>query len=325
MLATQILAPGKIRFADITAPSLMPGHAIIKPRYLSLCGSDIHMLYHGSVDDYPSPLGASGHEMVGVIEEIDSATSQLKIGDWVLALSPLQLAMTECLQVPVEHLIALPTTLSPQILLQAQQLGTVIYACKRLPNMVGKTAVVIGQGSAGLYFNYLLKRMGARIIAGLDLEPHRISMAKYYGATHEILSTGAKSTDIVSEITGQNMADLVVEAAGEVSSINLAPHLVKQHGDLIYFGIPRAPIIPFEFQVLFRKYCRTTTISGAVYEPNLASTRQAISMIASGEIDVAPLITHTFPFHNVMDAYTMARNRSDNCIKIIVTLSGDHN
>ncbi len=41
-------------------------------------------------------------------------------------------------------------------------------------------------------------------------------------------------------------------------------------------------------------------------------------MIASGEIDVEPLITHTFPFERVMDAYEMAYNRGDNCIKILV-------
>ena len=43
-------------------------------------------------------------------------------------------------------------------------------------------------------------------------------------------------------------------------------------------------------------------------------------MIASGDIDVEPLITHTFPFARVMDAYDMACNRSDNCIKVMVEI-----
>lgn len=325
MKATQILAPGRIRFVEITKPPLLSGHAIIKPHYLSLCGSDIHMLYYDFSGPFPSPLGASGHEMVGVIEEIDSTASPAKVGDWVLALSPMHLAMTECIQVPVNLIIALPTNLPPQILLQSQQLGTVIHACKQLPNMIGKTAVIIGQGSAGLYFNYLLKRLGADIIIGLDLEPHRISMSKFYGATHAILNSGTNCMDAVAEITNNSMADLVIEAAGEVSSINLAPHLVKQHGNIIYFGIPRAPIIPFNFQVLFSKYCRTTTVSGAAHEPGLFSTHLAARMIASGEINVEPLITHTFSFANVMAAYDMAHKRADNCLKVVVKITGDHN
>lgn len=325
MKATQIIAPGTIRFTEINKPALQPGHAIIRPHYLSLCGSDIHMVYYDLSGPFPSQLGASGHEMVGVIEEIDLTASSAKVGDWVLALSPMQLAMTECIQVPVNLLIALPTHLPPQILLQAQQLGTVIHACKQLPNMIGKTAVIIGQGSAGLYFNYLLKRLGASIIIGLDLELHRIAMSKFYGATHAILNSGANSMNAVAEITKHKMADLVVEAAGEVSSINLAPHLVKQNGDIVYFGIPRAPIIPFDFQVLFSKFCRTTTISGAAHEPGLYSTHLATKMIANGEIDVEPLITHTFSFADVMAAYEMAHKRADNCIKIVVKITGDHN
>jgi threonine dehydrogenase-like Zn-dependent dehydrogenase len=45
-------------------------------------------------------------------------------------------------------------------------------------------------------------------------------------------------------------------------------------------------------------------------------------MIASGEIDVEPLITHTFPFDRVLDADEMVHTRSDNCSKIVVELSG---
>lgn len=48
-------------------------------------------------------------------------------------------------------------------------------------------------------------------------------------------------------------------------------------------------------------------------------------MIANGEIDVEPLITHTFSFADVMAAYEMAHKRADNCIKIVVKITGDHN
>ena len=48
----------------------------------------------------------------------------------------------------------------------AQQLGTVIFGAKRLPNLLGQTCVVMGQGSAGLFWNFVLKHLGAdRVIA----------------------------------------------------------------------------------------------------------------------------------------------------------------
>lgn len=322
MQATQIIAPGIVKFIQIEKPTLEPGHAIIRPQFLSLCGSDIHMVFYSRAADYPSQPGSSGHEMVGIVEAIDPPDGPIKAGDWVLALSPAQVAMTEYLQVPIQLMIALPATLPPQTALQAQQLGTVLYACKQLPTMIGKTAVVIGQGSAGLYFNHLLKRLGASKIISLDLTPNRLALSPYYGASHAVLNTGANAVGTISDITNHAMADLVVEAAGEPSSINLAAHLVKQHGHLLYFGIPRAPVIQFDFQVFFSKYCRAVSISGTASEPGLASTKQALDMITCGEINVEPLITHTFPFTKVMDAYNMAHQRSDNCIKILVQLPG---
>ena len=53
----------------------------------------------------------------------------------------------------------------------AQQLGTVVFGCRRLPSLVGKTVAVIGQGSVGLFHDFMLRRIGAhRIIA---IEPRR--------------------------------------------------------------------------------------------------------------------------------------------------------
>ena len=107
------------------------------------------------------------------------------------------------------------------------------------------------------------------------------------------------------------MAELVVEAAGEPFSINLAAHLVKQYVSLLYFRIPRAPTIPNDFPVCSSKYYRPISISGASSEPELASTKQALNMITYGKIYVEPLITHIFPFADKISAYNMAHKRCD--------------
>lgn len=322
MRAAQVVAPGKVEFVEISRPTLRPGHVIVSPRYLSLCGSDLHMVYHSRPQEYPFGVGSAGHEMVGVVEEADALGNNIQAGDWVLALSPPQLAMTECFLAPSEHVFLLPKNKSPKLMLQAQQLGTVIFACKRLPNLIGKTVVVVGQGSAGLYFDFMLRRMGASKVIGIDLEAARVATANLFGATHAIYNAEADALAAVSEITNGELADVVVEAAGNPSSINLAPSLVKPYGHLLYFGGTRVPTIPFDFGLFFSKYCHTITNSGTAFEPGHISTKQALKMVASGEIDVEPLITHTFVFERVLDAYQMAHTRSDNCIKILVELSG---
>ena len=68
--------------------------------------------------------------------------------------------------------IRLPDTAPLSHLLMAQQLGTVVYALRRHPlDLIGKDAAVIGQGSAGAFFTFLLRRAGARRVLVSDKSP----------------------------------------------------------------------------------------------------------------------------------------------------------
>jgi threonine dehydrogenase-like Zn-dependent dehydrogenase len=195
--------------------------------------------------------------MVGVIEDIDAPGSSLKVGDIALTLAPSHQAMAEYFLAPVEHVIPLPsrdrTGLSIEQLLQAQQLGTVLFACKLLPTLVDKTVAVIGQGSAGLFFNFQLKRLGAARVIALDREAFRLDRSLDFGATHTIHNAGVDPCEAIRQINGGELADVVVEAAGDIPAINLAIDLVRKGGDILYFGYPRGQTIPFNFDVLFHK------------------------------------------------------------------------
>jgi threonine dehydrogenase-like Zn-dependent dehydrogenase len=320
MKAVQVVARGRAEFVDVPVPSIRPGHVLVRARRLSLCGSDIRMLHFAPDDAYPFPPGTTGHEMVGVIEDIDAPESALRIGDNVLALAPNHQAMAEYFLAPVEHVLPLPAGLPIEHLLQAQQLGTVLFACQLLPSVTGKTVAVIGQGSAGLYFDYQLRELGARRIIALDLENSRLKLSPVFGATNTIHNASVEPCGAVRTICGGDLADVVVEAAGEISAINLAIDLVRHGGDILYFGYPRGQIIPFNFETLFHKCCRVQTIVGATVEPNQASTRKAIELVASGQVDVSPIITHRVLFADVIEAYELHRSRGDKCVKIVIDM-----
>jgi threonine dehydrogenase-like Zn-dependent dehydrogenase len=322
MQAVQVVAPGEARFIEIPRPEVKPGHVLVRTRRLSLCGSDIYMLRYAAPEHYPFPPGTTGHEMVGVVEAVDPPTPGLQTGDLVLALAPSHQAMAEYYLAPLEHVLALPTGKPIEHLLQAQQLGTVIYACKFLPSIVGKDAAVIGQGSAGLWFNFMLRRLGARRVFGIDLQGHRLSAGKLYGATDVIHNAENDAAEALHDLTDGAMVDLVVEAAGEVSAFNLAYQLVKEYGELLYFGVPRAGIIEFDWRGFFFKYCRAQSICDASREPGQTSTRQALEMIARGDLDVAPILTHRFPFRQVMEAYELQETRDEGAIKIVIEMPG---
>lgn len=320
MRAVQVVARGKAEFVEMPKPELKPGHALVRTRQLSLCGSDIRYLHYAPPEAYPYPPGTTGHEMVGVVEAVDAPGSGVKVGDVALTLVTDHRAMAEYYLAPVEHVLVLPPGKPVEQLLQAQQLGTVIYACKFLPNVVGKDVAVIGQGSAGLYFDFMLRRMGARRVIALDLQDFRLKAGQLYGATHTIHNVDLDPATAVANITGGTLADVVIEAAGEIESINMTVDLVKQFGFILFFGVPRGQIFDFNVERYFFKCLQSQAIVGSLADPGLVSTRMALDMIASGEIDVAPILTHHFPFERVLEAYDLHHTRDEGAIKIVIDM-----
>jgi len=320
MRAVQVVARGQAAFVETPKPVLKPGHVLVRVDRVSLCGSDIHTLYYSHPEEYPFPPGYAGHEMVGTVEAIDAPGSSIKPGDRVLALGPL--AMAEYFLVPVEHVLPLPAGKPVEHLLQAQQLGTVIYAAKRMPNLLDKDVAVVGQGSAGLWWDFLVRRLGARRVIGIDLQAHRLALAEYYGATHTIHNATVDPIHAVSELTHGRMADVVVEAAGEPDSINLTVDLVKHSGFIFFFGVPRAHSVQFPMEHFFRKCLLAQAIVGAITDPNQSCTRMAMELIAEGIADPGPMITHHFPFSQVLDAYELQYTHDEGSVKIVVDVAG---
>lgn len=320
MKSVQVVARGRAQFIEVEKPSVESGHVLIRTSHLALCGSDIQMLHYAADDAYPFPPGTSGHEMVGTIEAVGDAGSKYSVGDKVLSLAPGHRAMCEYYLAPYEHLVPLPDNTPMEVLLQSQQLGTVIYAARLLPNIVGKNIVVIGQGSAGLWFNFQLRRMGAKQVVALDIEDFRLERSQAFGATMALNNSKLDPLSATRDAFGGELADLVVEAAGEVDAINLSVDLVRKYGEILFFGYPRAQVFPFNFDQLYHKCCRSTTIVGASNEPNLTSMQLAVDLVSGGEADARSIITHRVPFSETINAYEQHRTRADGALKIVIEM-----
>lgn len=322
MKALQIIARNQAKFVEVPIPGLRPGYALIRPIQLSLCASDIFMLRYAAAERYPYPPGASGHEMVGVVEAIapNGDEAQVKVGDLTLTIVPEQEAMAEYYLAPLHNVLPVPDGVPVERLVQAQQLGTVIYACKQLPSLIGKTVAVVGQGSAGIWFNFMLKRLGARRIIALDLQAHRLAVSAFYGATETIHNSTVEPVEALKAITDGKLADVVIEAAGESSSINLALKLVREEGFVLQFGVPHQQTFALNYGLLFRKCLTLKAIVYASRELGHTSTLMALKMIANGEIDVTHILTHRFPFERVLEAYDLQATRDEGAIKILIDM-----
>lgn len=320
MKASIIRGPGVIDYVEIHDQDPGAGEVVVRPIRLAICGSDVFHVWYMAAEDYPQPVGTTGHEMVGVVEKVGADVTGLSEGDITLTLSLHHTAMTEQYLTSAEDVLPLPKGRTLNECLMAQQLGTVVYASKKLPNIVGKTAVVIGQGSAGLFWASMLKRLGAVRVYAMDVMDERLSHSRTYGADATLNNAELDPVEAVMEWTNGVGADLVIEAAGEASSINLAAQLVRTQGTMLYFGIPRQRDFQFDFWTRFRSYATVHTIAGSMAEPGRTSFRTALELIERGEIDVSNMVTHTFGFGELESAYELARSREAGALKVVVDM-----
>ena len=320
MRASRILRRGQIVFVDIADVEPAAGEVVVRPLCLSLCGSDVSHLLYMEDAAYPQPVGSSGHEMIGVVEKLGEGVEGLRVGETALTLSPDHTAMTERYRAAAECVLPLPEGSAVEELLMAQQLGTVLYASRRLPNLVGSVAAVIGQGSAGILWAQMLRRLGCRSVLAMDLLDSRVKAGRRFGADLAFNNADRDPLEVVRDATGGAGADIVIEAAGEPESINLAARLVREKGIIYYFGVPRSRTFVFDYASFFRTYATTFSIGASMLEPGKGSFRLALDLIASGAVDVRGMVTHRIEFADLERAFELARTGADGALKVMVRM-----
>ena len=176
----------------------------------------------------------------------------------------------------------------------------------------GKTVVVMGQGSAGLFWTYLLKRAGAERVIVADLSEARLAVGKQYGAGVCVNAQQDDLLSVVNDLTNGVGADYVVEAVGRSKTFLQSVDLVRMAGELMWFGLPSVNHdIPFRFQQFFRKRLKAVCDYGAQDEPAAASFREVLRLIAEKELDVEPLLSHVFSVEDINKALHLAHEPQD--------------
>jgi L-iditol 2-dehydrogenase len=324
MKAVRWIDMGRVVCEDAPVPAVAEGEILVRTAYASICGSDLHSVFL-TAPPQPAPPGYPGHESVG--EVLESRCPGFEPGDRVLTV-PYAIdgrCLAEFQALPGSACVRLPATAPLSHLLMAQQLGTVVYALRSHPlDLTGKEAAVIGQGSAGAFFTFLLKRAGAARVLVSDKSAARLAYSSKLGAdlTVDASAPNAGEHDCraaVMEATGGRGADLVVEAVGSRETFPLSLELAAPGATLIWFGLPEGPAhYPFSFQTFFRKGLTAYSNFGAQGEPGLTSFLYAVRLIESGAIDVAPLLSHMLPIEKIDEAFRIAHDRTGNALKVSI-------
>jgi L-iditol 2-dehydrogenase len=321
--AGQLVEPGRMAFVEAPVEPLRDGDLLVRSRYASICGSDLHVVNHG-VDTEPDlwAPGYPGHEGVGEVAK--SRAAGFAPGDQVLVVPPVPEArcFAEYQRVRASSVVKLEGPQPPiEQVLMAQQLGTVLYASRQHPwDVAGGTVAVLGQGSAGLFWAWSLKRAGAARVIVADRSPSRLAASAGFGADVMVDARTEDFTEAVMDLTSGEGADAVVEAVGRRETLLQSIRLCRPGGQLCWFGLPDTnDVVPIDFRLFFRRKLTAFSTYGAQSEPGLVSFRVALQHIRRGEIDVRPLLSHVVPVEEIDHGFRLADACGEGVLKVSIS------
>jgi L-iditol 2-dehydrogenase len=328
--------------ADARMPIPQLGHALLKVKSVSICGSDIKRYVSGH-RMYPLILG---HECAGVIESVGDGVSEDLIGKHaaVIPLVPCfeceqckaghysachsysfigsrqAGGFAEYVELPERCVFVVPDDLSLEhiALIEPSTVGRHMVALGDFE--AGQTAVVLGAGSIGLMIVQWLRILGASQIMVTDISDTNLATAQKLGA-HVTLN--AREVDVVKEIrnlTGDGV-DLTLEATGVPAALEQAVSITRPRGKIVLGGNqPLDQSIPLTF--IEQMMRRELSIIGCFMSYSAPfpghEWDDTITALLDGSLDMETMISHRFPLSATPDIFAQIGAHEMTHLKIML-------
>jgi threonine 3-dehydrogenase len=312
-------------------PQVGPNDVLIRISNTSLCGTDVHIYNWDawSQRTIPVPL-ITGHEYVGVIEELGSEVTGFAVGDRVSGEGHLtcghcrncragrrhlcrntlgvgvqrQGAFADYLVLPVVNAFKLPPSIPDEIGAILDPLGNAVHTALTY-DLVGEDVLITGAGPIGLMAAAVARFVGARHIVITDVNPERLKMAATLGASRavDVSRPGADLTDVMADLGMTEGFDVAMEMSGAPGAFGQILDTVIHGGKVALLGIPSRDIAIDWNKVIFKGL----TIQG-IYGRQMFETWYKMSNLLQAGLDVSPVITHRFPMDDYQTAFDVMRS-----------------
>ena len=323
---------------EVPTPEPADDEVLVAVRACGICGSDFHGI-DGSSGRRRPPL-IMGHEAAGVIAQLGAAVTGWSEGDRVTFDSTVSCGRCdECLRgdvnlcaarrvlgvhceeyrrdgafadyvtVPARILYALPDELSFEQAVLIEPLSVAVHAVGRIEAVEGGTAVVVGTGLVGSLVVAVLRESGWRVI-GVDVDDGRLALASQYGA--EPLRAGESTVAEILARTGGRGADAAFEVVGDTGALRTATASVRKGGSVVLVG----NVNPHVDLALQDAVTRQLTLYGSC--ASAGEYPRCIELIASGSIDVKPLISAVAPLGEGAVWFDRLRTPGAGLLKVIL-------
>ncbi len=293
------------RLLDVNTPEPGSGEILLRVEAVTTCPQwDLHLrhdepMFVGHQFHYPYTPGQPGHEASGFIAAVGPDVSDLHVGDRVSAWRDPGHDRPGCYAqyavMNAGHVIHVPSRLSAEATAPvelAMCVGSSFLMLKRFDALAGKRVGVMGLGPAGLIAVQMARAEGASSVIGFDLSPQRRSVAMRCGAD-EVFDSREVTEAQVPCRWQRPVIDTAIDCVGAAATVEwIMDHTLEV---VALFGVQREP---YRFQP--QHYFPPLVLCGYPGHSRTAA-EYAVSLLASGLLDLMPLITHRLPLERYAD------------------------
>ena len=333
----------ELALRDIDLPlTVGPTDVKIKIDTVGVCGSDVHYYTHGRIGSFvvEAPM-VLGHEAAGTVTEVGSAVTTLKSGDRVCmepgipdlssrasklglynvdpsvvfwATPPVHGVLTPYVVHPAAFTYKLPDNVSFAEAAMVEPFAVGLQAAVKARIQPGDTAVVTGAGPIGIMAALAALAGGCSQVLISDLMEEKLAIAGRYPGVIPVNIRNESLADAVTKATDGWGVDVVLEASGARRAYDGIETLLRPGGCLVVIGMPVEPV-PLDMSSIASKEIRIETVFryANVFD-------RALGMIASGKVDLKPLISQTFPFEESIAAFERAAEGRPGDVKLQIKL-----
>lgn len=343
MLAYTYIKEGHFALLDKPVPGLQHPHdAVVRVTLGSICSSDLH-IKHGSVPR-AVPGITVGHEMVGVVEQVGTEVTSVRPGDrvtvnvetfcgtcffcrqgyvnncedpdggWALGCR-IDGGQAEYVRVPHadQGLNRIPDGVTDeQALFVGDILATGYWAVRISEIKPEDTVLIIGAGPTGICTLLCARLKQPRCVIICEKSDERARFVREHYPDVLVVAP-EQCPDFVRTHSLHGGADVVLEVAGADDTFRLAWECARPNAVVTVVALyDRPQVLPLPDMYGKNLTFKTGGVDGCDCD-------EILRLIASGQIDTTPLITHRFPLNEIEEAYRIFENRLDGVIKVAVT------
>jgi predicted dehydrogenase/threonine dehydrogenase-like Zn-dependent dehydrogenase len=270
----------------------------------------------------PLPLGYCS---VGVVAEVGAGIEGIKVGDRVVSNGP----HADVVKVPKNLCARIPDEVDDESASFVVVASIGLQGIRLAQPTLGEAFVVTGVGLIGLLTVQLLRAHGCRVLA-IDFDESKLALARQYGAA--ICNPGQGEDPVAAGMAfsrGQGVDGVIITASTKSTDpVIQAARMSRKRGRIVLVGVTGLELNRADFYEKELSFQVSCSYGPGRYDPNYEDKGQdypvgfvrwteqrnfeaVLDMLAAGQLDVKPLITHRFAFEDAPKAYeTLTEDKS---------------